>query len=387
MVIRRMRLGNWRNFRNAEISFADVTYIIGPNAAGKSNFLDVFRFLRDIASPEGGGLQKAILSRGGISKVRCLAARQHPNIEIALDLAEDFGDAPLKWHYELVIGQQSSGNHKPIVVRELVKSYATNKVLLQRPSKEDNDDKERLTQTALEQISSNGAFREVSIFLADALYLHLVPQLLKFGNELAVKTMPNDPFGQGFLEKLANAQKKTRDSRLVRIESILKKVILNFSNLQFDKDNAGHPHLQMRYSHWRAKGGWQTEDEFSDGTLRLIALLWTLLESNAVILLEEPELSLHAAVVRQIPELIQRARASRKKSGGQIFVSTHSPELLNSPVICGQYLVLSPKDGGEGTLISEPTPFDQQNMQNGMTPAEVLFPRTETTIGEMGWSE
>ena len=385
MVIRKMKLVNWRNFRKAEIDFDDVTYIIGPNAAGKSNFLDVFRFLRDLASPDGGGLQKAMSVRGGLSKVRCLAARQKTDIVIAMDLADDFGDAPLKWHYELALGQQPSGKHKPIVVREVVKSLVDGKVVLQRPTSEDNADKERLTQTALEQIASNGRFREVSEFLADALYLHLVPQLLKFGNELTVKSMPNDPFGQGFLEKLAKTPMKIRDSRLTRIEKILKKVIHNFSDLQFGKDEGGHPHLQMRYSHWRSKGGWQTEDEFSDGTLRLIALLWTLLESNAVILLEEPELSLHTAIVRQIPELLQRARASRKRSGGQIFVSTHSPVLLDSPVISGQYLVLTPKDGGEGTLISAPTPLEAQSIANGMTPADVLFPKTGLTVGEMGW--
>ena len=386
MVIRKLMLKNWRNFRKVEVSFEDVTYLIGPNAAGKSNFLDVFRFLRDIASPDGGGLQKAMSSRGGFSKVRCLAARQQTDIVIAMDLADDFGEAPLKWHYELSLGQQPSGMHKPIVVREIVKSLQDGKTILQRPTKDDDVDKERLTQTALEQIVSNANFREVAEFLADALYLHLVPQLLKFGNELAVKTMPNDPFGQGFLEKLAKSSVKTRDSRLRRIETILKKVIHNFSDLKFEKDETGHPHLQMRYSHWRSKGGWQTEDEFSDGTLRLIALLWTLLESNAVILLEEPELSLHTAVVKQIPELIQRARASRKKSGGQIFISTHSPVLLDSPVIRGQYLVLAPKAGGEGTSISEPTPMERHCMTSGMTPAEVLFPKTETTIGEMGWA-
>lgn len=386
MVIRKMKLENWRNFRKVEVPFDDVTYLIGPNAAGKSNFLDVFRFLRDIASPDGGGLQKALSVRGGIPKVRCLAARQKTDIVISVDLADDFGESPVTWHYELAIGQQPSGKHKPIVMREVVRRCSDGKVLLQRPTAEDNKDKERLTQTALEQIAANGDFRVVADFLTDALYLHLVPQLLKFGNELAVKTLPNDPFGQGFLEKLAKSSVKVRDSRLRRIEGILKKVIHNFSDLRFEKDDAGHPHLQMRYSHWRSKGGWQTEDEFSDGTLRLIALLWTLLESNAVILLEEPELSLHTAVVRQIPELIQRARASRKKTGGQIFVSTHSISLLDSPVISGQYLVLVPKDGGEGTSIVVPTPLEEQSMANGMTPAEVLFPKTETTIGEMGWA-
>ena len=82
MFITHLKLINWRNFRNAEVSFQDITYIMGPNAAGKSNFLDVFRFLRDIANPQGGGLQQALKARGGMSKVRCLAARNNPKILI-----------------------------------------------------------------------------------------------------------------------------------------------------------------------------------------------------------------------------------------------------------------------------------------------------------------
>ena len=87
--------------------------------------------------------------------------------------------------------------------------------------------------------------------------------------------------------------------------------------------------MKMRYSHWRPNGGWQTEEEFSDGTLRMIAILWTMLANNSVILFEEPELSLHQAIVEKIPELIQRAKMSKKKAGNQIFISTHSEAMLN----------------------------------------------------------
>ena len=96
------------------------------------------------------------------------------------------------------------------------------------------------------------------------------------------------------------------------------------SDLKFERDEVGRPHLKMRYSHWRPNGGWQTEEEFSDGTLRMIAILWTMLANNSVILFEEPELSLHQAIVEKIPELIQRAKMSKKKAGNQIFISTHN---------------------------------------------------------------
>jgi len=63
MQVTRVRLKNWRNFRVFDAPMRDVTYILGPNASGKSNLLDVFRFLRDVSKPAGGGLQAAVIAR------------------------------------------------------------------------------------------------------------------------------------------------------------------------------------------------------------------------------------------------------------------------------------------------------------------------------------
>lgn len=383
MFITHLKLKNWRNFRNAEVDFQDITYIMGPNAAGKSNFLDVFRFLRDIANPQGGGLQQALNCRGGMSKVRCLAARNDPKILIDVKLSDSIDESP-KWQYILEIAQQSTGKHLAYVSQEKVIDLTIGKAILNRPNSNDKNDERLLSQTALEQIAQNGKFRDIADFFEDVLYLHLVPQLLKFGNELAVKKMINDPFGQGFLETIASTTEKVRKSRLNRIESILKAVIHGMDDLNFERDEVGRPHLKMRYSHWRPNGGWQTEEEFSDGTLRMIAFLWTLLDNRSVILLEEPELSLHRDIVEKIPELIQRAKKSRKKAEGQIFISTHSDAILSSPVIRGQYLMLKPSDNGEGTKIEPPNEQEELALDAGISPADILLPTTNRVIDIKG---
>jgi hypothetical protein len=87
MIIAKLSLRNWRNFRQADVRLADRVFVVGPNASGKSNFLDAIRFLRDIAKT-GGGLQPAIGTRGGLSKMRCLAARKHPNLVFHIAVRE-----------------------------------------------------------------------------------------------------------------------------------------------------------------------------------------------------------------------------------------------------------------------------------------------------------
>ena len=52
-------------------------------------------------------------------------------------------------------------------------------------------------------------------------------------------------------------------------------------NLSDAKDDAGAPHLDAIYARWRPNVGKQCEDQFSDGTLRLIGLFRTLLEGDS----------------------------------------------------------------------------------------------------------
>jgi len=39
----RIHLENWRNFDSADVELAQRVFVVGPNASGKSNFLDAFR--------------------------------------------------------------------------------------------------------------------------------------------------------------------------------------------------------------------------------------------------------------------------------------------------------------------------------------------------------
>ena len=70
-----IQLRNWKNFRNVDLKVGPRLFLVGPNASGKSNFLDAIRFLRDLVLP-GGGLHSACDARGGVSKIRCLSAAE-----------------------------------------------------------------------------------------------------------------------------------------------------------------------------------------------------------------------------------------------------------------------------------------------------------------------
>ncbi len=369
MIVSRLILKNWRNFRSVDVRLGPRVFLVGPNASGKSNLLDAFRFLRDIAKP-GGGLQWAVSQRGGLSKIRCLAARREPDVEMGVNLSGNGSQA--RWRYAIGIRQEVRGYRNPYLVYERV--WQGDQQLLDRPDDADRADRLRLTQTHLEQINANQGFRDAAWFLASIVYLHLVPQLLRHPEAFPGPGVPADPFGRSFLEVVAKTPEKTRRSRLRRIEGALRSAVPQLTQLRDAKDQAGFPHLEARYEHWRPKAGWQREDQFSDGTLRLIGLFWSLLEGDSPLLLEEPELSLHSAIVSRLPSLIARLQRERAR---QVLMSTHSGDLLSEKGIGGEEtLLLVPDREGTKVELASSNRELRDLLRSGLSVADAALPRT-----------
>ena len=376
MLITRLKLKNWRNFREVDVPLGPRAYLIGANASGKSNLLDLFRFLRTLAQTEGGGLQKALKERGGLTKLRSLHARKDPEVRIEVELSDSMAAEVPTWRYVLAFKSEGKGQQRVLISEERVEHLGQE--LLNRPNQDDLQDLQRLTQTHLEQINNNEPFRALVEDFSATTYLHLVPQLLKHGGEISARVMENDPFGQGLMQRIAQTNKRTREARLRRIAQALAQAVPLFSELRFAQDEVtGLWHLEANFTHWRVHGSWQKEDQFSDGTLRLIGLLWALQEGDGLLLLEEPELSLNDGIVQHIPLMIDRVLRGLKKpaSARQVLISTHSEVLLSQVTDPQSVLLIEP--GVNGSTVRQPVSDELQAMEHGLNPAEVLLPKTK----------
>lgn len=360
-------LENWRNFGHVDVLLQNRAFLVGPNASGKSNFLDAFRFLRDIVI-SGGGFQKSVTDRGGVSLIRNLAARRYPNIVVQVALQEK---EEIVWRYRIAFAQDNQG--RPTLKEEKV--WRGDDLILARPDDEDRVDEERLRQTYLEQTFANRQFRDIADFLASVHYYHLVPQLVR-DPERSIGRQA-DPYGGNFLEQIAATQKHTQEARLRRILAALKIAVPQLGELKLEKDDRGAPHLYGNYEHWRPKGAWQTEADFSDGTLRLMGLLWSLLDGSGPLLLEEPELSLHPEIVRYIPQMMLRVQRGRRRAARQVLLSTHSSDLLRDEGIApDEVLLFIPSQEGSIVQVGANIAEVRQLLEAGLTAAEVVIPRT-----------
>ncbi|MDR2148932.1 MAG: AAA family ATPase [Tannerella sp.] len=356
MRISRLSLINWKNFKKVDnIELPYRVFIVGPNASGKSNLLDAIRFLRDIVK-QGGGLQEAIFSlRGGISKIRCVAARSNTDITIGV-VVNNENDRP-EWEYRLTFNQTGGGitDLRVLVKEEYLKNQITGTLHINRILK-DKESEYQKGFTYIEQASRNEEFKPFIDFLGDISYLHLIPQLIRDPKSFLKISKGEDYYGRDFLEKVQRMNKRYSGAYIKRIECALKYAVPNFEKLNFEPDEMGVPHFEAIFKQWRGQGVKYQENDFSDGTLRLIGLLWALQDGTKPILLEEPELSLHSSIIRQLPDIIYQFQ--RKKTGKrQVIVTTHSYEIFDNKGIAGEEILLVSSEGEEGSKLLAATSF------------------------------
>lgn len=383
MYISRIKLYNWKNFHDCEVVLSERCFIVGANATGKSNFLDVIRFMRDIVK-QGGGLQAAVALRGGLKKIRCLAARQRTEVCIDLDICENGQSSP-KWRYSLELSNKGGGIQKPypLVNREIAYNYYTNKTVLDRDYSSQGEDSETLKFTHLEQPTANAEFREIKDVFQTTEYLNVIPQFVRDADSVMLSSGMEDYFGRNFMERLSLLNTATRNKYLKIINEVLLTAVPQLENLSFVKDEKGVPHIEAKYNHWRAKGSKQNEKMFSDGTIRLIGFLFAMLDGSGIILLEEPETNLHTAIIEAIPEFIAKVQRNKKR---QVIITTHSYEILSNPGIRADELVIL-RPTSEGTVAKNAMTDDTVSamLDAGLTAADAAMSETKAqNVNDIG---
>ena len=365
----RLELRNWRNFTSVSMELQPRGFILGPNAAGKSNLLDAFRFVSELARPGSGGIQAAIERRDGFSSLRSLFARAPSDIDLNVWIGDD--EIPDLWRYELKFNRVTKAKEAfPTVIQEAIFRYGMSDAIANQKRPAGRSDARDWRQTLLEQESTSKNFRDLQEFLASCRYLHVVPQIVR--DRARARSDREDPFGGDLLRRMKEMPAKSRLPRLKRIGEALQRAVPQFEELVLEDDMQGVPHLYARYRNWREKASKQSETNFSDGTLRLIGLLWSMAERGGPLLLEEPELSLNDAVIAQLPRMLLRMQ---RLSGRQAIVTTHSNALLeDSGVGLREIHIIRVEGEGSKLSLASAEQAIVAQVEGGLTVAQAVLP-------------
>jgi len=332
---------NFRSLANVSINTECLTVLFGPNGAGKSAFLEALWFVQDCAIR---GVDMASSDRGHGIGLLWEGADENPLISIAIETPATI--------YEIFFGY-SSGRIETFVGEKL-SSKTPAKVLLNRKVGSDkaifNFDNSVKAQTLkstgkliepekpsltryIDFLNLTGVdTHEVSgldKLLRGIRYYHTrsahFDKLRTLGSESRYETRLS-----GRCDNLWSILRNLRDKQLLdtRYDTIIgfmKESFPSFKALITEQTGLNSVYASFidkyRQKPIRASG-------ISDGQLQMLIQLTALFseEDNSLILLDEPDLSLHPWALSVLAKAIETAT---KECHKQVVIATHSPVLMS----------------------------------------------------------
>ncbi len=320
--IKRVILKNYKSIAACDVQLQPLTFLVGRNGSGKSNFLDALRFVADALNYS---LEHAIRDRGGINNVR-RRSRGHPNhFSISLEFTLPNGTTG---YYAFCIRALTSGRYE--VQKEQCKL---------QPDIYFNVNKGKVTQTSVKVapdavsdrlylVNTSGLpeFRPVYDAFSQMGFYNFNPDIIR---DLQTpdhrKLLAYD--GRNITGVYAQLSPKVKQ----HIEEYLSIIVPGVRGVEVEKVGNNHI-LAFKQDVSGDKYPWRFNAyNMSDGTLRALGILVALFQADQdaqkrvpLIGIEDPEVALHPGA---IAVLLDGLRDAAHRS--QVIVTTHSPELLD----------------------------------------------------------
>lgn len=334
-MITQIHVKNYRSLANVTIDLEPLTILVGTNGSGKSNAVDVLRFLRDILTR---GLDAAIMDRHGMSALRRWSPKGKPyDIHIGLNfIGENY-----QGEYSFTLGSESRGEYK--VKSELLSLKAINEKAIEYeikngkwvkpipqnqkyPPSVDQSDLQLLRGMRLIEptISSRYASYPYRFFINMGFYT-IFPNNLREPQKSA-NPYPLDEGGQNMASVLRYIKSKKNDNLYKNIIEALSTVIPGLDDISVTQVG-GYYVTRLLYKA-NVKGNRRPTFELSqesDGTLRMLGILTALYQipSRTLLTIEEPELTIHPGALGVLCDVIKEASMRN-----QVIITTHSPDLV-----------------------------------------------------------
>ena len=328
-----LKVENYRSLADVSVELGSLNVLFGPNGSGKSTLLDTIWFFRDCAI-RGVELASSERSHG----IGILWDGAEEGARISLSLADD------KVEYTLSFGL-SAGRIEPFAGERLL-SKSRDKLLIERSA---GSDKASLFNASMEQSATFDLREPEKLSLSRYLdydaqnneaasldhLLHFVRfyhtrsfflyRLKRQGSEASHEIRLWDR-GDNAWSVLRNLYaRRNVDERYNTIIGFMRECFPSFNELVLEQTGANSVYASIlekgRRKEIRASG-------VSDGHLQMLLLLTALFsegDRDAVIMFDEPEISLHSWALAVLAKAITLAAEEWSK---QVFVATHSPVLV-----------------------------------------------------------
>ncbi|PJB58767.1 MAG: chromosome segregation protein SMC [Bacteroidetes bacterium CG_4_9_14_3_um_filter_41_19] len=341
MRIESIKLKNYKAFQNLELNnLPELAIFVGANGAGKTTLFDTFGFLSDSLK---NNIRQALAKRGGFKEV--ISRGQSGLIEIELQFRLVIAGKNRLVTYRLEIGEQSG---KPIIEREILRykrgaygspyhfldfskgsGYAiTNEEDFDKPDEELDREEQKLGSPDILAIKGLGQFDR---FKAASAFRSFIENWHVSDFHIAEAKPSREagyaehlsPTGEN-LPLVAQYMFENHKELFNQVLEKMKRRVPGVSDVTAEATVDGR--IVLRFQDGSFKDPF-IANYVSDGTIKMFAYLLVLHDPNPhpLLCVEEPENQLYPNL---LIELLDEFRLYAKR-GGQVFVSSHSPDLLN----------------------------------------------------------
>jgi len=383
-MIRRVKARNFLSLMDVDLELGRRNVLVGPNMSGKSNLIDLFKFLTTMAT-ERPGLQAAVLQRGGFSELVWKGGEERQvslAITIELPRAEN-QPKPQTDEYALTLMGGPGGSctvesekltvhvdgNEPRTIYEI--GHGRQGVVEEqgqlRPINLSN------WSTALESVGlPNVEADQFRSIVAGWRFYQIIPALMRQENA------PNpEPFlkqhGENFSSWITTLQTHPEESRQIR--QAVCDAFPDLAEIIIQPTQASRIVLSTHEKYLRRATPIYRMSDGELAFLALVSLIFAPLELGASLYcIEEPENYLHPYLLETLVELLTQRQAELGEQSAQIIATTHSPYLVDK--ISVDDLIVTEKLSGETRFRS---PSSSQHLKE-------LLARAELGLGELWYS-
>ena len=386
MAIKKIKVSNFKTFKDLDLDLGGLNVVIGANASGKSNFTQIFRFLKDI---EQNDLKNAISMNGGLKSIRNINIAATTNLEMQIALStelllgtEEHNMKMSEIDYGFSLQFNKPVNGYKIAADWLVQNFEPTesnsqkelfpetqipkKVTLAVSRKQGkihydispSDFEENLAKItpavhALKErlYEKYGLSKDMLLIQASYLSFFIPPWKTLFENISIYDIDPHkakDPTkitgkaeldeDGGNLALILNAIIEDDDKKR-KLCNLVRDLLPFVDDVSTEKLAGKSLMLKLQENYYKDND--IRADLLSDGTVNITALIVALyFEENDVVIIEEPERNIHPHLISRIVEMMKEVSKNK-----QIIVTTHSPEVVRHAGLDNILLVSRNKEG------------------------------------------